>query len=179
MENSNAENQGVVVENAGLCLLFLWLPRAFKMLDYMKNDSTACFKDEESQIRAVFLLQYIVNGEEKEYKDTGLEFVKLLVGLPTDAPIPQRVALTDKEKQLADNLLEVVKNNWPRIQHTSVPALRTSFIARKGSLEKKEEQWTLTVEEKPYDLLLDGLPWSYRMMMSQWMKIPIYVNWRK
>lgn len=178
MENSNAENQGVVVENAGLCLLFLWLQRAFKMLDYT-NDSATCFKDEESQIRAIFLAQYIVNGEEKEYKDTGLEFVKLLVGLPTDAPIPQRVALTDKEKQLADKLLEAVKSNWPRIQHASTPTLRMSFIARKGSLEKKEEQWTLTVEEKPYDLLLDGLPWSYRMMMSQWMKIPIYVNWRK
>lgn len=178
MENSNAENQGVVVENAGLCLLFLWLQRAFKMLDYT-NDSATCFKDEESQIRAVFLAQYIVNGEEKEYKDTGMEFVKLLVGLPTDAPIPQRVALTDKEKQLADNLLEAMKSNWPRMQHTSTLALRASFIARKGSLEKKEEQWTLTVEEKPYDLLLCDLPWSYRMMMSQWMKIPIYVNWRK
>lgn len=176
MEKFNAEPQEFIVVNAGLCLLFPWLHRLFIMLDYL-DDSKWNFKDEESQIRAVFLLQYIANGEEKEYKDTGLEFIKLLVGLSTNTPIPQQVALTDTEKQTADSLLEGVKSNWSKMQHTSAAAFRMSFITRTGRLEKKEYQWILTVDRKAFDVLLDSLPWSYRMIMRQWMKIPIEVNW--
>lgn len=54
------------VENAGLVLLSPWLPRLFVTLGYL-NEGKRDFKDDESRIRAIFLLQYLVRLEEEEY----------------------------------------------------------------------------------------------------------------
>lgn len=178
MEDSNNEKRELVkVENAGLCLLVAWFPRLFQMLDYLNVDKRD-FKDEAFKIRAVFLLQYLVYGEEREYKEAELKFNCLLTGLPLDVLMPYKLALTDKEKQTVDSLLEGVKRNWSKMKNTSNQVFRECFIARKGRLEQKDDKWTLTVDEKAYDILLDSVPWPFVMIRLPWIEGIVHVNWR-
>lgn len=42
----------------------------------------------------------------------------------------------------------------------------------------KDDRWTLSVERKAYDVLLDSIPWSYSMLRTPWMHSLLMVNWR-
>ena len=75
-------------------------------------------------------------------------------------------------------MLAGVKANWPKMENTSIGGFQRSFIEREGQLEQRENKWVLTVENKAYDILLDSLPWSYRMIRLPWLKKPISVLWR-
>ena len=61
MEASNFE-----IPNAGMVLLAPFFPRLFMMAEYLSDDRRQ-FKNEELQNHAIFLLQYLVHGEEKEW----------------------------------------------------------------------------------------------------------------
>lgn len=95
-----------------------------------------------------------------------------------EAPLPSKVALTEKEKELANSLLENVKSMWSKIKNISTRAFREAFLIRKGSLSMKDDRWTLSVERKAYDVLLDSIPWSYSMLRTPWMHSLLMVNWR-
>ena len=166
------------IGNAGLSLISPWLQRLFIMVGYLDNDRKA-FKDTESQIRAVFLLQYLTCLEEKEYQETELVFNRLLVALPMHTPLPEQLDLTDEEKRIAESLLNGVKSNWDKMRGSSMTALLLNFILRKGQLEEQEEIWTLTVEDKALDILLDSLPWFLGDIRFPWLKKYIQVNWHK
>lgn len=180
-ENENFDKNVPIlfeVENAGLALLSPWLPLLFSMLGYL-NESRKDLKDDESRIRAIFLLQYIVYGEEREYRETELVFNRLLVGLPQHIPIPKQLALTDEEKQTADNLLNNIKFSWPKISNISMRAFQYNFIYRIGRLEQQEEKWMLTMEEKTHDILLKTIPWNFRQISLPWLKEYLQVMWHE
>ena len=164
--------------SAGLCLISPWFPRLFDMLGYLCEDKKA-FKDTASKIRAVFLLQYLACPEEKKYRETELAFNRLLVALPMHIPLPERLPLTDDEKQTAESMLEGVKANWKQMSGTSVAGFRQSFIARSGTLEEQDEKWMLTVNEQAFDILLDTVPWSFRQIRFSWLKKYVEVVWRE
>ena len=44
-----------------------------------------------------------------------------------EAPLPSKVVLTEKEKELAESLLENVKSIWSKMKNTSTRALQTAF----------------------------------------------------
>lgn len=166
------------VGNAGLCLLSPWLVRLFGMLGYLDEEKKK-LKDTASKIRAVFLLQYLVYGEEREYRETELSFNRLLAGLSRHVPLPKRLSLTEDEKRTIDSMMAGVKANWPKLKGTSVEGFRRSFIARNGTLEQQEERWLLTVEKKTHDILLDSVPWSFRQIRLPWLKKYIQVIWNE
>lgn len=166
------------VGNAGLCLLSPWLVRLFGMLGYLDEERKK-LKDTASRVRAVFLLQYLVYGEEREYREPELYFNRLLAGLSRHVPLPKRLSLTEEEKQTADSMVAGVKANWPQLKGTSVGGFRQSFIARNGTLEQQEERWQLTVEKKTHDILLESVPWSFRQIRLPWLKKYIQVVWNE
>ncbi|EKU91176.1 contractile injection system tape measure protein [Bacteroides oleiciplenus] len=166
------------IGNAGLCLLSPWLPRLFVMLGYLDGEKRN-FKDTVSRIRAVFLLQYLVCPEEKEYREPELAFNRLLVALPAHIPLPKRIELTNEEKQAADSLMEGVKANWSKMNGTSVNGFRLSFIVRDGRLEQQDEKWLLTVEKRAYDILLDSVPWSFRQIRFPWLQKYVQAFWHE
>lgn len=96
------------------------------MAEYLSDDRRQ-FKNEELQNHAIFLLQYLVHGEEKEWCERDLLFNKILVGMNVEAPLPSKVVLTEKEKELAESLLENVKSIWSKMKNTSTRALQTAF----------------------------------------------------
>ena len=177
MEDFNSLNEEYIqIPNSGLCLLSPWLVRLFGMLGYLDEEKKK-LKGTISKVRAVFLLQYLVYGEEREYRESELNFNRLLSGLSRHVPLPKRLLLTENEKQTADSMVLGVKANWPQLKGTSVKGFRQSFIARNGTLEQQEERGLLTVERKTHDILLDFLPWSYRRIQLPWLKKKIHVIW--
>ena len=167
----------ISVMNAGLCLLTPWIIRLFGMLDLLTEDKKD-LKDMDARIRAIFILQRLVTAEQREYKESDLAFNRLLVACPFNVPLPKRLELTDKEVETVESMLAGVKANWPKMENTSIGGFQRSFIEREGQLEQRENKWVLTVENKAYDILLDSLPWSYRMIRLPWLKKPISVLWR-
>ena len=166
------------VGNAGLCLLAPWLVRLFGMLGYLDEERKK-LKDTASKVRAVFLLQYLVYGEERECREAELNFNRLLAGLSRHVSLPKRLSLTEEEKQTADSMVTGVKANWPQLKGTSIRGFRQSFIVRNGTLEQQEERWLLTVERKTHDILLESIPWSFRQIRLPWLKKYIQVMWNE
>lgn len=166
------------IENAGLCLLAPWFVRLFDMLGYLDEEKKQ-FRNTASKVRAVFLLQYLVCGKEKSWRETELTFNRLLTALPGHIPLPRHLSLSDEERQTADNMVVGVKANWPQMNGTSVEGFRSSFFTRKGRLEQKEEHWLLTVEEKAYDILLETIPWGFRQIRLPWLKKYVQVKWHE
>lgn len=167
----------ISVTNAGLCLLTPWVIRLFGMLDLLTEDKKD-LKDMDARIRAIFILQRLVTAEQREYKESDLAFNRLLVACPFNVPLPKNLKLTDKEEETVESMLVGVKANWPKMENTSIGGFQRSFIEREGQLEQRENKWVLTVENKAYDILLDSLPWSYKMIRLPWLKKPISVSWR-
>ena len=85
--------------------------------------------------------------------------------------------LTDQEKDVAESLVKAIKANWSKMAHTSTRGLQEAFILRRGRLKQQEEKWVLTVENKPIDLLLESIPWSFKLMHYPWLKKYIQVIW--
>lgn len=167
----------IPVANAGLCLFAPWIIRLFGMLDLLAEDRKD-LKDMNARIRAIFILQRLMTAEQREYKESDLAFNRLLVACPFNVPLPRNLELTDKEIETVESMLAGVKANWPKMANTSVGGFQRSFIERDGQLEQLEGKWVLTVENKAYDILLDSLPWSYKMIRLPWLKKPISVSWR-
>lgn len=164
------------IGNAGLCILTPWFPRLLDLLGYLDEDRKD-LKDTASKIRAVFLLQYLTCLEEKAYQETELAFNRILVALPIHIPLPESLTLTDKEKQIVESMLTAVKANWSKMKNTSLKGFQQSFIIRTGKLEQKEERWLLTVDSRAYDILLESIPWGFKLIRFPWMKKYVQVVW--
>ena len=177
-EDAGQAPETVWVGNAGLCLLAPWFVRLFAMLGYLDEERKA-FKDTASKVRAVFLLQYLACGEERDWREPELAFSRLLTALPGNVPLPKRLALSEEERQTAEGMVTGVKANWPKMDGTSVDGFRRSFLLRDGTLEEEEGHWLLTVEEKAYDILLETVPWGFRQVRLPWLKKYVQVKWHE
>ena len=177
-EDTEQEPEIIWVGNAGLCLLAPWFVRLFAMLGYLDEERKA-FKDTASKVRAVFLLQYLSCGQERDWREPELAFSRLLTALPGNVPLPKRLALSKEERQTADGMVTGVKANWPKMDGTSVEGFRHSFLIRDGTLEEEEGHWLLTVEEKAYDILLETVPWGFRQVRLPWLKKYVQVKWHE
>jgi len=166
--------ESTYIDNAGLALLTPYLPSLFDRLQLTEAGS---FKDRDAQIRAMFLLQYMV-FERTEFPEYQMTFNKLLTGFQTGVPIPLSVELTEAEKETADGLLQAVIQHWKKLNNTSVAGLRESFLRREGKICAIDNGLQLTVENRVYDMLLDSVPWGYSTIKFSWMKDTIQVKWR-
>lgn len=173
-ESAEESGEDIYIDNAGLVLAAPYLPRLFAMLDLLDGPA---FRDAAAAERAVRLLQYLVDGEESvdEFK---LVLNKILCGLATDTPIEREAGFSEREKAAAEGLLRGMIDNWKGIGHTSVAGLRETFLRREGRLRLKDGAWNLLVAPKPFDMLLDTLPWSIAVIRHRWMDRVIHVAWR-
>lgn len=165
-------DDAIYIENAGLVMIWVFLTFLFKTLEFTQNNQ---FKSKESAIKAAYLLQYIAtkSDEAPEFK---LILNKILCGIPIIEPIPF-VELSEEEKDGGEQLIKAVIQRWEKVKNTSVDGFRNSFLVRDGRLEESEKQWTLRVEQKPYDLLMSSLPWGIGYVKLPWMPKPIIVEW--
>lgn len=167
----------VPISNAGLVILFPFLPMLFIRLNMLSQDRRS-LNSNESKVRAIFILQRLISNEDREYDEKDLFLNRLLINYPFNEPLPRRVELNQDELNTIDSLLEATKTNWSKMRNTSMRAFQESFLNRTGFIEKTEHEWILTVEERAYDILLDSMPWSYKLVRLPWMENILRVNWR-
>ncbi len=165
------------IPNAGLVLLDTFLPMLFTKLD-MLSPGCKSFKNDESKVRAIFILQRLVTNEDREYDEKDLFFNRLLTNYPYNEPLPRRLELNKNELNAIDFILETAKANWPKMKYTSIKAIQEAFFSRKGYINKTKEGWSLTVEDRAYDVLLNSINWSYKPVQLPWMENRMQVYWR-
>jgi len=173
-EAETQSNIDVHVDNAGLVLAWPYLPRLFGILNLMEKNT---FVSREAAERAVHLLQFMVTGQSKT-PEYALVLNKQLCGIATGLPIVAGIEIIDQEKEIIENLIRGMIQNWKAIGNTSIDGFRQSFLQRQGWMSLQEEVWHLRVQTRAFDMLLDQLPWGISMVKHAWMTRPIHVKWR-
>ncbi len=158
---------------AGLVLLHPFLALFFEELGFTgKND----FRTEAARQRAVHVLAHLA-GHAPNPPEVALVLPKLLVGFSPETPLPRRIRLSAREKTEARNLLLAVLGHWTALRNTAPEALQTEFLRREGRLDRRDDGWHLTVEQRPADVLLGRLPWGLSLVKLPWMTEWLHVTW--
>lgn len=163
----------VVVPNAGLVILNSFSGMLFSRLDLLDND---LFISESEHIKAVYCLQYLATGL-SQTDEALLSLNKVLCGIDTQQSIGDSVEITDIEKALMDELIESAIGYWSAIGATSIDGFRGNWLIRDGVLREEEDHWVLTVQKKPYDILLSKMPLPFSIIKHPWMQKPLHVIW--
>ena len=74
-------------------------------------------------------------------------------------------------------MLGSVIEHWVILKNTSIEGLRESFLQRNGKLTFANNEWLLQVEQKPYDMLLQSLPWNIGIIKLAWMRNILKTEW--
>jgi hypothetical protein len=75
-------------------------------------------------------------------------------------------------------MLQGIIRNWEKMKTTRPNTFRETFLKREARLYKLEDRWELVVARKPYDMLLDSLPWNISMIQLSWMPERLVVHWK-
>ncbi len=164
----------IFIKNAGIVLAGPFLPTLFKKLDLVE---TLVSRVGEAVHKAIHTLEYMVNGRliSPEYN---LVLNKILCGVDLQVPVKQQVTLEKREKDIVNSLLFSMITHWKALGKTSVKGFQESFLAREGKLSLEDDVWTLVVAPKPFDMLLDRIPWTYLHIRLPWMEQAVHVKWR-
>jgi len=101
-----------------------------------------------------------------------------LCGVDAGIPIVRGIEITQEEKVASESLLQGVIENWPAMKNTSIDGIRESFLQREAHLQLKDDSWRLSVQSKAFDMLMESVPWSFKIVKFAWMKRAIHVDWR-
>jgi uncharacterized protein (DUF2267 family) len=174
-QQARDDTEPIYITNAGLVLLSPYLPRLFDMLGLMHDGA---FVDEAALQKAILVSQFAVNGvDDIAEEETMLN--KILCGAEKLLLSTNEIILSEHEKSVVDGLLKSVIANWSALGNTSIEGLRQSFLQREGRLLRKDETgWDLLVEARPFDMLLDRLPWGFATVKYSWMQGMLHVEWR-
>lgn len=178
-EPTTAEpDHAIYIGNAGLVLAAPYLPVLFDRLGLLSqtDDGKTRIVGLEAQSRAVHLLQYLVDGA-LDRPEPMLPLNKLLCGLPTAQPVLSEIVASDQDREICEGLLRAMIGNWPIIGNSSIAALRETFLQREGRLLHSDAHWSLQVQRRSLDVLVDQLPWSFATIFHRWMAQPIHVTW--
>jgi hypothetical protein len=162
-----------------MVLLWPFLQRYYELLDRMRNGA---FVDFDARSRAIYLLHWLASGQTARH-EAGLPLAKVMCGIAPSMPLSAagQGELDAREQSVSEELLGGVRQNWDKLRNTTAEGLRESFLMRKGRLMHDESgggHWTLMVEAKAYDMLLDTLPWRISMIQLSWMTERLVVQWR-
>jgi len=173
LELENYYYKSIYVSNAGLILIYPFLSGLFTKTNLMEKGK---FIDLKSQIKAVYMLQYLVD-KSMYSEEHSLVLNKMLCGLEINTAFYFDCFITETEILYCNELLQSVIEHWKILKNTSIDNFRVSFLQRKGKILLNESNAELYVETKGYDVLLEKLPWSIQIIKLSWMKKMLLVNW--
>lgn len=161
----------VMASNCGLVLLHPFLPALFKACGFLEKDRLRKIDC------AAALLHWLATGHEEVF-EFELGFVKLVLGLAPDAPLPVDEGLVGaREREEGEALLRAAIAHWKALGNTTLDGLRVSFLQRRGALRDEEGGWRLQLEPESFDVLLGRLPWAIATVKLPWMTRPLYTDW--
>jgi len=163
----------VYIHNAGLVLLHPLIPHFFVRTGLTEKNQ---FIDRAAQHRAAHLLQFLIDGRE-DHPEQELVLNKILCDIPMEETIPLYISLSEMEREVAGQLMEVLRQQWEKMKNTSTEGIRLSFLQRNGALTSMQEEWKLQVEQRGIDVLLQYLPWSWRLIRLPWMNKTLNTEW--
>lgn len=173
--SARATPLGDMVHHAGLVLLHPFLSRFFEATGVKRAGEPALLPGELP--RAAALLDLLATGE-PEPLELAIDFAKLLVGVPPDAPLSVAEGLVRaSDRDEVDGLLAAVIDHWRALKRTSVHGLRTTFLQRPGLVREEDHGFRLHIEPAAFDVLLGQLPWGISTVKLPWMKKAIFTEW--
>jgi hypothetical protein len=171
---SNELKDSIYVNNAGMIIIWPFLSTLCSKLGLLDGKE---FIDDYSLQKAVLMLHYIGFGDEK-FEESNLVLNKILCGASPDFFVDTSLRLNEMDKSIGEQMLIAVTKNWEKLGNTSPTGLRESFLKRDGIVKKNENNYTLIVEAKPFDMLLKTIPWNIMMIQTSFMDIRLLVEWK-
>ncbi|PWN64205.1 contractile injection system tape measure protein [Chryseobacterium viscerum] len=166
------QNDGQYIQNAGLILIHPFIKTFFEHCDLL-HPKTQQLTDPEL---CAHLLHYIATGNTNA-PEYDMIFEKFLCNIPMSQTINKHVKLSRKHKTQAKNVIESVQHNWSPMKKSSVALLQNEFFQRPGKLATTDYDYTLTVERRTQDILLDRLGWGIGLVKLPWQEKFIFINW--
>jgi hypothetical protein len=164
----------IPLHNSGLVLLNQYIPMLFERLGLTQDNN---FVSDDTQKRAVVWLHYLVTGL-TQASEQELVLNKVLCGVAVNVELDSlSLDVSGPQEKLVEGLLNAVMSYWPEAGTTSLDGFRGNWLVRDGILIEAESDWSLTVEKRAYDVLLDKSPFSYSMIKFPWMEKMVRVNW--
>ena len=179
MHPAQVQNQPQAVDicNAGLVIIWPFLNHLFTRLGLLEERD---FKDLAARQRACGLLQVLANPASDGLANIPeylLPLNKLLCGLEPDHPFEFGRALTRREVNECQTLIQAVIAQAPILNNLSVAGFAGSFILRPGRLSMQDDHALLRVQGQTYDIVLGHLPWGWEWVKLPWMTCPLRVEW--
>ena len=171
-EDLSQNNNGHYIQNAGLILIHPFLKIFFEHCNLI-HPKTQQLTDPEL---CAHLLHYIATGKTNA-PEYDMVFEKFLCNIPINKSINKYIKLSRKHKTQAKKVIESVQHNWNPMKKASVALLQNEFFQRSGKLVITDSDYTLNVERKTQDILLDKLTWGISFVKLPWQKKFIFVNW--
>jgi len=172
IQESVIQDDGQYIQNAGLILIHPFIRTLFEHCELI-NPKTQQLTDPEL---CAHLLHYIATGKTNA-PEYDMIFEKFLCNIPMHQPINRHIKLSRKHKTQAKNVIESVQHNWAPMKKSSAALLQNEFFQRPGKLVITDADYTLTVERKTQDILLEKLSWGIGLVKLPWHKKFIFVNW--
>lgn len=167
----NGDPNAIYIANAGLVLMATFLPVYFDRNGWVEENE---IKD---IIAATCATNYLATGS-AGMEEFELVLPKILCGVEPATPVStSSFTVNDQVEKETESLITSVIEYWNILKNTSVDGLRESFLMREGKLIFNRNEWLLTVEQKPYDMLLQHLPWGFSIIKLPWMKQFLRTAW--
>ncbi len=167
------QTKSIVVNNAGVVLINSYIPILFGQVGLVKEKRFVSISAQED---AVQYLQFVITGQSTTDEHL-LSLNKVLCGLPVNHPVKYGIVVSEANQKLMVGMIEAIIGHWPIIGATSVDGFRGNWLVRDGLLVEREDNWELTVDNRPYDLLINKSQFSFSHMKYQWMDKPLTVYW--
>lgn len=172
LDDDGIMNGGQYVQNAGLILIHPFIKTLFEHCDLLDPKTQEITNPE----LGAHLLHYIATGTTNapEYE---MAFEKFLCNIPMHQSIDRHIKLSRKHKTQAKNVIESVQHNWSPMQKSSAALLQNEFFQRSGKLVVTDHDYTLNIERKTQDILLEKLGWGIGFIKLPWKEKFLFVNW--
>ncbi|MCA9658077.1 MAG: hypothetical protein KC486_07020 [Myxococcales bacterium] len=155
-------------------ILWPFLERLFARTQLLSDDQR--FDDEPARAQGIALLSVLARRD-PEPPEPLLALAKLLCGASPQAHLELERPLTDDQQIECERLLLAVLDYVPALGDITADDLRATFLRRPAALAVRDGVWTLAVERRPQDLVLERFPWSWRWLKLPWMAEPLRVEW--
>ncbi len=172
VNNDEIPDDGQYIQNAGLILIHPFIKTFFEHCNLLDKKDQQLADPE----LCAHLLHYIATGNTNapEYE---MIFEKFLCNIPLNQSINRHIKLSRKHKAEAKNVIQSVLHNWSPMKKSSPALLQNEFFQRPGKLVFTDHDYTLTVERKTQDILLDKLSWGIGFVKLPWKEKFLLVNW--
>ena len=162
--------EGIFINNTGAIIIAPFLTALFEKTGIDRDNKII---DEDA---ALILIHYCVTGNTSP-AEFELVLPKILCGIMPEQAVNTNKKISKKYLNEANEMLASVIEYWNVLKDTSIDALRETFLQREGKLSFSNDKWLLQVEQKPYDMLLQHIPWNISMVRLPWMQHVITTEW--